>query len=45
MTTNKRHWYNSIVQDCEAAGINTVGLNELLDMAGTLRNSLENKGG
>ena len=29
------------MDDCEAAGINTIGLNELLDMAATLRHELE----
>ena len=38
---SKTDWKQTLHCDCEAAGINTVGLNELLDMAATLRHELE----
>ena len=38
--TTKKQWRQQIVKDCEAAGINIIGLNELLDMAATLRQEL-----
>jgi hypothetical protein len=39
--TTKKQYREQLAQDCNSAGINTVGLNELLDMAATLRHELE----
>ena len=38
---SKADWKQTLQCDCEAAGINIIGLNELLDMAATLRHELE----
>ena len=40
MTTRSRY-RQQIVEDCTSAGIDTTGLNELLDMAAILREELE----
>jgi hypothetical protein len=39
--TTKKQYREQLAQDCNSAGIKTVVLNELLDMAATLRHELE----
>lgn len=39
--TTRSQYLQQIVEDCTSAGIDTTGLNELLDMAAILREELE----